>query len=190
MELDVKITKRQLRKIIKEALGGRPNHEAAYAVVYAAGYLDASDQEFGRLINKNPKLGQQGDKWVPLDDALGNINAVLIAGVRSIKNENPHIQLPEEDSVYQEGVAAGLADFRENIFKYIEQIDSLVTRETPMGMSAAEGLGVFGVEGGGVLFRDTALQDSRDLISLMDNDSVLSWLDEVEAMKQYGELRR
>ncbi len=58
-----------------------------------------------------------------------------------------------------------------------------------MGMSAAEGLGVFGGEGGGVSFKDTAAGDARALIALMDNDNVLSWLDEVESMKQYGELK-
>ena len=187
----MKLTRRQLRRIIKEALDGSGNQqEAAYAVIYTAGYLDASDRELGQLINKNPKLGNQGDKWIPLDDAFGNVHSVMIAAARMIKNENPHIQLPEEESILREGQAAGVADFRESIYKYIEQVEILVTRQTPIGMSAAEGLRVFGIEAGGVLMADTAVGDVRGLIALMNDDNVLSWLDEVDAMKQYGELRR
>ena len=178
-------------KLIKEALDGSADQqEAAYAVIYTAGYLDASDQELGQLINQNPKLGEQGDKWIPLDDAFSNIHSVMIGGSSQIKRNNPELDLSEENSILQEGQAAGKADFRESIYKYIEQVEVLVNRQTPMGMSAAEGLGVFGIEGGGTLFKDTAAGDARALIALMDDDNVLSWLDEVEAMKQYGELSR
>ena len=187
----MKITKRQLRKIIKEALGGSGNQqEAAYAVIYTAGYLDASDAGLGRLLRQNPKLGEQGDKWIPLDDALSNVHSIMIGGSSQIKRNNPELDLSEESSVLQEGQDAGREDFEESIYKYVEQVDVLVNRQTPMGMSASEGLGVFGIEGGGVLFKDTAIADARALIALMDDDNVLSWLDEVEAMKQYGELKR
>ena len=55
-ENKVKITRRQLRKIISEALdGNRGQQEAAYAVMYTAGYLDSYDIGLGQLINKNPK---------------------------------------------------------------------------------------------------------------------------------------
>jgi len=185
----MKITRRELRRIIKEALDGTPDQqEAAYAVIYTAGYLDASDRELGQLINNNPKLGEQGEKWVPLDDAFGNVHSVLIGGASSIKRENPELDLSEENSILQEGQAAGQADFRESIYKYIEQVEDLVTAQTPMGMSAADGLRVFGVEGGGVLMGDTAASDARALIALMDDDNVLSWLDEVDTMRRYGEL--
>ena len=186
----MKITRKQLRKLVKEALDPNANQqEAAYAVIYTAGYLDASDRELGQLINKNPKLGNQGDKWVPLDDAFGNVHSVLIGGASSIKRENPELDLSEENSILQEGQAAGQADFRESIYKYIEQVEVLVNRQTPMGMSAAEGLRAFGIEGGGVLMGDTAAGDARDLIALMNDDNVLSWLDEVETMGRYGELQ-
>jgi len=186
----MKITKSQLRKLIKEVLDGSADQqEAAYAVIYTAGYLDSSDSELGDLINKNPKLGEQGDKWIPLDDAFSNVHSTMIAGASSIKRQNPELDLSEEASILQEGQAAGRADFHESIYKYVEQVDVLVNRQTPMGMSAAEGLGVFAIEGGGVLFKDTAASDARALIALMDDDNLLSWLDEVESMKQYGELK-
>ena len=103
--------------------------------------------------------------------------------------ENPRLSLPEERSIFQEGQAAGQADFRESVYKYIEQIDVLVTRQTPIGMSAGEALDVFGIEGGGVSYKDIAFLDARNLISMMDDDNILSWLDELESMRQYGELK-
>jgi len=182
MENKTKITRRQLRKIIKEALDGNADQqEAAYAVAYTNGYLSASDADFGEALRKNPQLAEEGDAWVPLDAALGNIHSVMVTGMSSIKRENPRIQLPEEGSIFQEGQAAGQADFRESIYKYIEQVEALVNRQTPMGMSAAEGLGVFGIEGGGVLYKDTAAEDARALIALMDDDNVLGWLDRLES---------
>lgn len=184
----MKITRKQLRRLIKEVLDGNSDpQEAAYAVIYTAGYLDSSDAGLGDLLRKNPKLGEQGDKWIPLDDALSNVHSIMIAGASTIKRENPELDLSEETSVLQEGQAAGQADFQESIFKYIEQVESLITGETPMGMSAADGLGVFGLEAGGALMTYTAVADAKALIALMDDDNVLSWLDEVEAMKKYGE---
>ena len=179
---EMKITRRQLRRIIKEALDPNADQqEAAYAVAYTSGYLATSDADFGEILRKNKNLSYQVGAWQPLDDALGNIHSVMVSGLSSIKRENPKLQLPEEDSIFQEGQAAGQADFRESAYKYIEQVDILVTRQTPMGMSAAAGLGVFGIEGGGVLFKDTAISDARALIALMDNDDVLGWLDRLES---------
>ena len=177
----MKRLRRYIRKIIKESAQGPDQLEAAYAVAYTAGYLNASDADFGEILRKNRNLSYQVGAWQPLDDALGNIHSVMITGLQSIKRENPRLSLPEERSIFQEGQFAGNADFRESVYKYIEQVDVLVTRQTPMGMSAAEGLGVFGIEGGGVLYKDTATSDARELISLMDNDDVLGWLDRLES---------
>ena len=178
----MKLTRIQLKRLIKEALDGNADQqEAAYAVAYTNGYLATSDADFGEILRKNRNLAYQVGAWQPLDDALSNIHSVMVTGFQSIKRENPQLQLPEEDSIYQEGQAAGQADFRESAYKYIEQVDILVTKQTPIGMSAAEGLGVFGIEGGGVLYKDTATSDARALIALMDNDDVLGWLDRLES---------
>ena len=178
----MKITRRQLRRIIKEAIDPNADQqEAAYAVAYTSGYLAASDADFGEVLRKNKNLSYQVGAWEPLDDALGNIHSVMVTGLQSIKRENPKLNLPEENSIFQEGQAAGQADFRESAYKYIEQVDILVTRQTPMGMSAAAGLDVFGIEGGGVSYKDTATSDARALIALMDNDDVLGWLDRLES---------
>ncbi len=189
-----KINRRQLRHMISKQLiseamtqdprltSRRRQQEAAYAIIYTAGYLDASDMELGNVLRNHPNLGDP-DQWVPLDEAFGNLNSVMIGGASAIKRQYPGVELSEEVSVLREGQTAGQSDFRESIYKYIEQVATLVNQQTPMGMSAAEALGIFGIEGGGVLFRDTAIADVDNLISLMNDDNVLSWIDSVEGMK-------
>jgi GNAT superfamily N-acetyltransferase len=186
----MKITRRQLQQLISESMTQNPRQqEAAYAIIYTAGYLEASDSELGDILRNYPELGEQADKWVPLDEAFGNLNAVMIGGASAIKRKHQGLDLSEEISVLREGVTAGQADFRESIYRYIEQVATLVNRQTPMGMSAAEALGIFGIEGGGVLFRDTAIADAKHLISLMNDDNVLSWIDAVEGMKPQSLIR-
>ena len=51
---------------------------------------------------------------------------------------------------------------------------------TPMGMSTERAMDIIGGEGGGIPFRTTAIQDTQALISLMDDDGVLSFLDVLE----------
>tara|TARA_B100001093_G_scaffold515982_1_gene593656 strand:- start:161 stop:709 length:549 start_codon:yes stop_codon:yes gene_type:complete len=180
----MKITKKQLRQLISEAVS--QNHrrqEALYAVVYTSGYLDASDTAIGNILRNYKELSGRTDSWVPLDEAFGNLNAVMIGGASAIKRENPGLDLTEELVILREGQAAGQADFRESPYKYIEQVATLVNVQTPVGMSAAEGLGIFGVAGGGVLLRDTAIGDVQLLLNLMNNDNILSWLDELESMQ-------
>jgi len=193
----MKITTRQLRQLISESMAQNPRlttrrrqQEAVYAIIYTVGYLDASDTGIGNILRDYPGLGEQVDKWVPLDEAFGNLNAVMIGGASEVKRKYPGVDVSEESSVLREGQAAGQSDFRGSVYRYIEQAAALVNIQTPIGMSASEALGIFGIEGGGVLFRDTAIADAQHLISLMNDDNVLSWLDELEGMKPMRPLVR
>ena len=178
------ISRKKLKSLIRESVAqGRLALEAAYSIIYTAGYLNASDADFGEILRKHPQLAQETEAWLPLDEAFGNIHSVMVTGLSSVKRQNPRLQLPEEVSVFQEAQAAGQADFSESVYKYIETVSILTNVQTPIGMSAAAALGVFGIEGGGVLFRDTAIADAAHLISLMSDDAVLAWLDELEGMK-------
>ena len=96
--------------------------------------------------------------------------------------------LPEENSIVKEAKQAAQDDFRDNIYTGVEQIDILMNRQTPVGMSAVEALGVFDAEGGGVPFKDTAISDARALTALMDDDSVLAMLDKLVELMEDGKL--
>ena len=178
----MKLNRRQLRRLIHESISLKPSHqEAVYAIVYTSGYLDASDTEIGNVLRGYQTLGQGGNGWQALDDVFGKLNSVMIAGasagVSVLERQNPELDLSEELDILREGHAAGQADWRENPYKYIERVIMLVNDHTPIGMSASDALGIFGHSGGGVLFRDTAIADAQHLISLMNDDNVLSWLD-------------
>ena len=178
----MKITKRQLRRIIKEALDQNADQEeAAYAIIYAEAYVTKFNQYFGNAVHDRKFMTTQTmPPAILMMDATDNLEAILAAQMRGINRELG--SLPEENSITKEAEQAAEADFRENIYTCVEQMDILINRQTPVGMSAAEALGVFGEEGGGVPFKDTAVSDMRAITALMDNVEVLSMLDSLVEM--------
>ena len=202
----MKITRRQLRRIIKEAID--PNvdqEEAAYAIIYAEAYVSKFNQYFGNAVHDRKFMTTQTmPPAILMMDAIDNLEAILAAQIRDFKramiaghytersepdhplNVGPVLSdLSEENSIKKEAEQAAEDDFRDNLYTCVEQIDILINRQTPVGMSAVEALGVFGAEGGGVPFKDTAASDARAITALMDNDKVLTMLDQlVEALPE------
>ena len=199
----MKITKRQLRRIIKEALDGNADQqEAAYAIIYAEAYVSKFNQYFGNAVHDRKFMTTQTmPPAMLMMDATDNLESILAAGMRDFKramiaghytersdpnhplNTGPVLSgLPEENSIVKEAEQAAEDDFRDNIYTCVEQMDILINRQTPVGMSAVEALGVFGAEGGGVPFKDTAANDARAITALMDNDEVLTMLDSLVEM--------
>ena len=72
-------------------------------------------------------------------NATDNLEAILAAQMRGIRRKIA--SLPETDSITKEAEQAAEADFRDNIYTCVEQMDILINRQTPVGMSAAEALG-------------------------------------------------
>ena len=202
----MKITRRQLRRIIKEAIDPNADQEeAAYAIIYAEAYVSKFN-ELWNLSYTAPAFFDIRDEFggnqpvIKMMDATDNLEAILAAGIRDFKRGNSmgdtHAErtsalaanLPEENSIKREAEQAAQDDFRDNIYTGVEQIDILMNRQTPVGMSAVEALGVFGAEGGGVPFKDTAASDARALTALMDDDSVLAMLDKLVELMEDGKL--
>lgn len=192
----MKISRRQLRQIIKEALDASPDQEeAAYAIIYAEAYVAKFNEYFGHAVHDNKFMTPQTmPPSILVMEAIDNLEAILAAGLRGFKRANPMgdthgermnpilSNLPEENSVMKEAEQAAQNDFRDSVYTCVEQIDILVNRQTPMGMSAAEALDIFGEEGGGIPFRDTVVSDARALTALMDDDNVLAMLDKLVEM--------
>ena len=190
----MKITRKQLRQIIKEAM--RPigsatttpaeidtQQEAAYAAIYALGYLKGYKAGLAQVKNNDLELYYLGFAKAngpghQLVRALKNVHETLVGGVSGITRDGSG--LPEYQSILQEGKSVGELDFMESPYKYIEQVEILVDSHTPMGMSAVEAFEAFGVEGGGSLMADLAAADARDLTALLDDDNITSWLDQVD----------
>ena len=191
-----------IRKIIKEAAARTDQLEAAYAIIYAEAYVTKFNQYFGNAVHDRKFMTTQTmPPAMLMMDATDNLEAILAAQMRDFKramiagyytersdpnhplNTGPVLSgLPEENSIVKEAEQAAEDDFRDNLYTCVEQIDILINRQTPVGMSAAEALGVFGAEGGGVPFKDTAVSDMRAITALMDNDEVLTMLDNLVEM--------
>ena len=185
---NMKITRRQIRRIIREAIDPNADQEeAAYAIIYAEAYVTKFNQYFGNAVHDRKFMTPQTmPPAILMMDATDNLEAILAAQMRGINRKIA--SLPEANSITKEAEQAAEADFRDNIYTCVEQMDILINRQTPVGMSAVEALGVFGEEGGGVPFKDTAASDARALTALMDDDSVLTMLDKLVEMMQQGEL--
>ena len=199
----MKITRRQLRRIIKEALDPiADQEEAAYAIIYAEAYVTKFNQYFGNAVHDRKFMTTQTmPPAILMMNATDDLEAILAAAMRDFKramiaghytersdpdhplNTGPVLSgLPEENSIVKEAEQAAEDDFRDNLYTCVEQIDILINRQTPVGMSAVEALGVFGAEGGGIPFKDTAASDVRAITALMDNDEVLTMLDSLVEM--------
>jgi len=193
----MKITRRQLRRIISEALDGSDNQQeaAAYAIIYAKAYVSKFAEYFSRAVqDRKFSTTQNLPPAILMMEAIDNLEAILAAGMRDFKRGNSMgdtsaermnpvlANLPEENSIIKEAEQAAQNDFRDYVYTCVEQIDILINRQTPVGMSAVEALGVFGAEGGGIPFKNTAASDARAITSLMDNDKVLTMLDNLVEM--------
>ena len=181
-ETIMKLSKKQLKNIIREAIDQNADQEeAAYAIIYAEAYVTKFNQYFGNAVHDRKFMTPQTmPPAILMMDATDNLEAILAAQMRGIRRKIA--SLPEIDSITKEAEQAAEADFRDNIYTCVEQMDILINRQTPVGMSAAEALGVFGEEGGGVPFKDTAVSDMRAITALMDNDKVLTMLDQLVEM--------
>ena len=86
----MKITRRQLRRIIKEAIDPNADQEeAAYAIIYAEAYV-SKFTEICNLALYDPKIHSL-KMWQPsikVEDALDNLEAILAAGIRDLKRGN------------------------------------------------------------------------------------------------------
>ena len=190
----MKITKRQLRRIIREAALNQQideqAQEAFYALTYVNGYMTGFSDKLWNTAQRVENFDEHRYAINTLDDKLGGVWSLMSAGMNDALRANPHLKTPERDGIRQEGQSQAEADFMEDVYRCIEKIDTLVNAATPIGMSAAEALGFFGGQGGGIAYRDTVESDVRRVLALMDNDSILSFLDYLENEKNNLPARR
>ena len=82
----MKITRRQLRRIIKEAIDPNADQEeAAYAIIYAEAYVTKFNQYFGNAVHDRKFMTTQTmPPAVLMMDATDNLEAILAAQMRGI----------------------------------------------------------------------------------------------------------
>ena len=90
----MKITRTQLRRIIKEAIDPNADQqEAAYAIIYAEAYVSKFN-ELWNLSYTAPAFFDIRDEFggnqpvIKMMDATDNLEAILAAGIRDFKRGN------------------------------------------------------------------------------------------------------
>ena len=175
----MKITRRQLRRIIKEEILQGDELEAFYALIYAAQYVSRYSGSIRGARYKLINSPTGGRGMADYQKKLKGYNT-LIAALEKLDTAllNPLMDLEaafdapdaERQSIEDEAYDAALFDFREDVFKGVEEIEKLINSQTPIGMSVADALNHF-VQG------SLPIAATQDVVSLMTDDNVLLFMD-------------
>jgi len=184
----MKITRKQLRKIIKEQMDQSKDLEGFYALLYTQRYLvqytlktrgyqpdtSAIDSPGGAKDIASKNRGAR-----KLEESLGSLTEALGKSVGNAMNDIG-LASPERVSIKKEAEAAASDDYREDVYKGIEEIDRMINDQTPIGMSAVEAINYFSStmrqnrEG---YDSQSVITATQQLIALMDDNDVLGFLD-------------
>lgn len=190
----MKITRRQIRKIIKEAIDQESKDpkdlEAHYAINYALVYLvmyqvKLDREGFDRTVDR-----YAGERQSPGYTKIMQALKTLIKALGNVKGETQkHVDysFAETDSIDQEAEDDMNEDFEKDVYKGIEEIERLINDQTPIGPSVVDAINQYSVSmnpaisvqfgSGGVFSPQEVITPTQQLIGLMRDDDVLSFLD-------------
>ena len=190
----MKITRTQIRKIIKEAMDQESKDpkdlEAHYAITYAQDYLvmykfKLDSEGFDRTVDR-----YAGERQSPGYTKIMQALNTLIKALGELKGETQkHVDysFAETDSIDQEAEDDMNEDFEKDVYKGIEEIERLINDQTPIGPSVVDAINQYSVSmnpaisvqfgSGGVFSPQKVITPTQQLIGLMRDDDVLSFLD-------------
>ena len=190
----MKITRSQLRRIIKEQMDQRSNDikdlEAHYAITYVQVYLvmyqvKLDREGFDRTVDR-----YAGERQSPGYTKIMQALKTLIKALGNVKGETQkHVDysFAETDSIDQEAEDDMNEDFEKDVYKGIEEIERLINDQTPIGPSVVDAINQYSVSmnpaisvqfgSGGVFSPQEVITPTQQLIGLMRDDDVLSFLD-------------
>ena len=190
----MKITRRQIRKIIKEAMDQDSKDpkdlEAHYAITYAQVYIvmykDKLDREgFDRSVDRYAGE-RQSPGYTKMMQALERLHFAL-GGIKGETQKHIDYDYRETDSITQEAEDDMNEDFEKDVYKGIEEIERLINDQTPIGPSVVDAINQYSVsmhpaisiqfESGGVFSPQEVITPLQQVIGLMRDDDVLSFLD-------------
>tara|TARA_B100002019_G_scaffold277402_1_gene277182 strand:+ start:4510 stop:5079 length:570 start_codon:yes stop_codon:yes gene_type:complete len=175
----VKITRKQLRLILETA-AKQKDKEAVFSIIYTSAYVQEYMEDlYNAIWSSFENRGEQDDYKIV--NVLEDLTSMLTRPVMDLGSEYS-LYTKELDAADDEGIEfeAGNAekfDFEESVYLGIENINRFINEQTPMGMSALEALRHVKDRkiNIGLIKRTTDF-----LLSLMDDDRVLSVLDQID----------
>ena len=190
----MKITRTQIRKIIKEAMDQESNDpkdlEAHYAITYAQVYLvmyttRVSREGFDRSVDR-----YAGERQSPGFTKTMQALKTLIKALGEVKGETQKYidyDYRQTDSITQEAEDDMNEDFEKDVYIGIEEIERLINDQTPIGPSVVDAINQYALSktpsisvqfgSGGVFSPQEVITPTQQLIGLMRDEDVLSFLD-------------
>ena len=190
----MKITRKQLRQIIKEAMDQDSKDpkdlEAHYAITYAQVYLvmyttRVSREGFDRSVDRYAGE-RQSPGYTKMMKALERLHFAL-GGVKGESQKYIDYDYRQTDSITQEAEDDMNEDFEQDPYKGIEEIERLINDQTPIGPSVVDAINQYALSktpsisvqfgSGGVFSPQEVITPTQQLIGLMRDEDVLSFLD-------------
>ena len=192
----MRITRRQLRRIIKEVDEYEDIYkkwkEAVYVIMYIKEYVQVYMEDLYNVIHRMAREAAPDDPLVRLNrpddykpiDVLTKLTNQFNGVIVDMFNNQPALERYMDSARYDDGIvgeAEGTAqtDFLESVYKPIEEINRFMTQGTPIGMSVLDALNEPGV--GIPSTKAGLIQTTLDsLMALMDDDQVLAIFDQLD----------
>ena len=193
-DIKMKITRRQIRRIIKEAVeASDQDKEAAFAIIYTSDYIQGymgraynAFYQYRDFFNKTQEQRKQVSEYqgrfLKFIDALEKLTNAIMDPVFTLDVELDGLDTPERDSIEREGSDTAALDFGESVYKGIEEINKLVNEQTPIGMSVNAALAHLPTE----MLNDSGFnanhfnQKVQVILDMMNDDEILEVMDELE----------
>ena len=190
----MKITRRQIRGIIKEAVeASDQDKEAAFAIIYTSDYIQGymgraynAFYQYRDFFNKTQEQRKQVSEYqgrfLRFIDALEKLTNAIMDPIFTMDVELDGLDTPERDSIEREGKDNAELDFGESIYKGIEEINKLVNEQTPIGMSVNAALAHLPTEmlNASGFNANHFNQKVQAILDMMNDDEILEVMDELE----------
>ena len=190
----MKITRRQIRRIIKEAVeASDQDKEAAFAIIYTSDYIQGYMERaynaffqyrefFNKTQEQRKQVSEYQGRFLKFIDALEKLTNAIMDPIFTLDVELDGLDTPERDSIEREGRDTAELDFGESIYKGIEEINKLVKEQTPIGMSVNAALEHFDGEMLNIAGFNAShfARKLQVILDMMNNDEILEVMDELE----------
>ena len=190
----MKQLRQYIKRLIKEEMDQRSNDikdlEAHYAITYTQVYLvyyanklkrDGFDSSVDRYAGESQSPG-----YTKITKALSKLIKAL-GGIKGETQKHVDYSFAESDSINQEAQDDVLEDFEKDAYKGIEEIERLINDQTPIGPSVVDAINQYSLSmnpaisvqfgSGGVFSPQEVITPLQQVVGLMRDDDVLSFLD-------------
>ena len=182
----MKITRRQLRRIIKEADEYQDLRdeakEAVFSIMYLTEYVQVYMEDLYNAAYVYDRLPYE--PIISPIKTLTKLTKILTAAVIEMSNMEKkfltsYLNSDEADGIVGEAEDTARFDFQESVYKPIEEINRFIIQGTPIGMSVLDAIRNHQLQLDNKVGPIQAALD--ELMALMNDDQALAILDQLDA---------